>query len=81
MLQSSKLVLQAMQKPNILQQESSKNIGENYRRNKYYKDASNIDHLQTGTYLYTYIYTRVWFEINCTRIQWIVIVNSSIILC
>ena len=57
MLQSSKLVLQAMQKPNILQQESSKNIGENYRRNKYYKDASNIDHLQTGTYLYTYIYT------------------------
>ena len=48
MLQSSKLVLQAMQKPNILQQESSKNIGENYRRNKY-KDASDIDHLQTGT--------------------------------
>ena len=43
MLQSSKLVLQAMQKPNILQQqqqESSKNIGENYRRNKY-KDASD----------------------------------------
>ena len=58
MLQSSKLVLQAMQKPNILQQqqESSKNIGENYRRNKY-KDASDIDHLQTGTFLYTYIYT------------------------
>ena len=57
MLQSSKLVLQAMQKPNILQQESSKNIGENYRRNKYYKDASNIDHMQTGTFLYAYIYT------------------------
>ena len=56
MLQSSKLVLQAMQKPNILQQqESSKNIGENYRRNKY-KDASDIDHLQTGTYLYIYVY-------------------------